>query len=101
MKILPLVAPTAFLIPISLVRSETATSRMFITPMPPTTMETAAIEVSAIAIEENRSLDGLEMSLPDKIVKSSSLEWFFLTIFFACSIASFNLLGSLALKLIC
>ena len=39
----PLVAPKAFLIPISLVLSVTDTRRIFITPMPPTKREIAAM----------------------------------------------------------
>ena len=45
----PFVAPSAFLVPISRVRSVTETSMMFITPMPPTSSEIAAM--TAIAID--------------------------------------------------
>ena len=43
-------APSAFLIPISLVLSMILTSMMFITPTPPTTREMAAITEIAIVI---------------------------------------------------
>ena len=49
MRILPFVAPSAFRVPISRVRSVTETSMMFITPMPPTSSEIAAM--TAIATE--------------------------------------------------
>ncbi len=41
-RMLELEAPTAFLMPISWVRSETETSMMFMMPMPPTTREMPA-----------------------------------------------------------
>ena len=42
-------APIAILIPISLVRSVTETSIIFIIPIPPTIKETEAIDASKIA----------------------------------------------------
>ena len=47
---LPSVAPIAFLIPISLVRSVTDTSMIFIMPIPPTRRDMAAIPPSIRAI---------------------------------------------------
>ena len=48
MRMLPLVAPMALRVPISRVRSVTETSMMFITPMPPTSSEIAAIAAMAM-----------------------------------------------------
>ena len=46
-------APTAMRIPISLVRSDTDTSMMFITPIPPTTSEMIAmVEISSVSVAE-------------------------------------------------
>ena len=47
-------APMAIFRPISLVRSVTDTSMMFITPMPPTTREMAAIQMSWLLALEVR-----------------------------------------------
>ena len=44
-RMLPDVAPMAFLMPISWVRSATETSMMFMTPMPPTMREMPATRV--------------------------------------------------------
>ena len=44
-------APMAFLRPISLVRSVTDTSIMFITPMPPTSREMLAIQISWVLVD--------------------------------------------------
>ena len=48
--ILPSVAPIAFLIPISFVRSVTDTSMIFMIPIPPTSSEIAAIPPSIRAM---------------------------------------------------
>ena len=54
-KIVPLGAPMAFFNPISLVRSVTDTSIIFITPIPPTSREMLAIQISWLLVEELRS----------------------------------------------
>ena len=47
-------APMAIFRPISRVRSVTDTSMMFITPMPPTTREMAAIQISCLLVDSDR-----------------------------------------------
>ena len=68
-KMLPFVAPTDFLMPISWVRSATETSMMFITPIPPTMREMAEIRERMSETEVRRELEGWEMSEPARIVK--------------------------------
>ena len=49
-KITFFLAPIAFFRPISLVRSVTETSMIFITPMPPTRSEILAIQISCVLV---------------------------------------------------
>ena len=70
-KILPCRAPIAIRTPISLVRSVTDTSMMFITPMPPTTSEiTAMQEISSVMLPMVLSIVCLMLSLL-RVKKSS------------------------------
>ena len=70
-KILPCRAPMAMRTPISLVRSVTDTSMIFITPMPPTTSEIRAIqEISRVIAPVVFSMVCLMLSL--LLVKKSS-----------------------------
>ena len=55
-RIEPLVAPSAFLVPISLVLSVIETSIIFITPIPPTKREIPAIMEMAIEMVSNISV---------------------------------------------
>ena len=50
--ILPFLAPIAFLRPISAVRSVTETSIIFITPIPPTNSDIAAIQISIELVDD-------------------------------------------------
>ena len=62
-----LVAPSAFLVPISLVRSVMDTSIMFITPMPPTSREMPAITEMATCTVDSMEEKALTM---DSILKA-------------------------------
>ena len=64
-------APKAFLVPISLVRSEMDTNIMFITPIPPTKSEIPAIIVIAndtedITFENSETRDSIVKVLTSK-----------------------------------
>ena len=51
-RMLPFFAPIAYFSPISRVRTVTDTSMMFITPIPPTSREMLAIQISMVLVEE-------------------------------------------------
>ena len=71
-KMLLCLAPIAIFMPISLVRSVTETSMMFMTPMPPTTSETTAmLEMSRRMVEMVSSIVCLMLS--EFLVKKSFL----------------------------
>ena len=63
-RILPLVAPKAFRVPISRVRSVMETSMMFITPMPPTTRLIPAMTATASPMVDSISvMDSIMLSI--------------------------------------
>ena len=66
-----LVAPRAFRIPISRVRSVTETSMMFMMPMPPTSSDTAAMPASRTEKVCAASLSVFRMSAWLRTLKSS------------------------------
>ena len=60
----PFVAPRALRVPISRVRSVTETSMMFITPMPPTSSEIAAMtEMAMESLRIMLSTDSMTLSI--------------------------------------
>ena len=68
----PLVAPRAFLVPISLVRSVMDTSMMFMTPIPPTSREMPPIAAIAREMVDNMevmlsTIDSMLMALISKL----------------------------------
>ena len=62
-RIEPVLAPSAFLIPISLVRSVTDTSMIFITPIPPTKRDIAATNMISNVTAVNDELTVCKMAL--------------------------------------
>jgi hypothetical protein len=75
MRMSPALAPTAFRIPISRVRSVTDTSMMFMMPMPPTTSEMPAIAPRRIVSVRLTWFAVLRRSLWVWTVKSAVLLW--------------------------